>query len=87
MQDERKIRLKSGTHHFLRCSYQFTGHISALKGETNAKSSYDNQTILSAIKQLIALFLEDDTNIVFVLLRMKIKVALGGVIHPLSTKI
>ena len=37
-------------------------------------------------KQLIALFLEDDKNIVFVLLRMKIKVALDGVIHPLSPK-
>ena len=38
-------------------------------------------------KQLIALFLEDDKNIVFVFLRMKIKVALDGVIHPLSPKI
>ena len=38
-------------------------------------------------KQLMALFLEDDKNLVFVFLRMKIKVALGGVIHPLSPKI
>ena len=35
----------------------------------------------------MALFLEDDKNIVFVFLRMKIKVALGGVINPLSPKI
>ena len=34
----------------------------------------------------MALFLEDDKNLVFVFLRMKIKVALGGVIHPLSPK-
>ena len=38
-------------------------------------------------KQLITLFLEDYKNLVFVFLRMKIKVALGGVIHPLSPKI
>ena len=36
---------------------------------------------------LTDLFLEDDKKIVFVFLRMKIKVALGGVIHPISPKI
>ena len=35
----------------------------------------------------MALFLEDDENLVFVFLSMKIKVALGGVIHQHSTNI
>ena len=36
--------------------------------------------------QLIDLFLEDDKKLFLSFLRMKIKVALGGVIHPISPK-
>ena len=44
------------------------GHILLLKRETNAKSSYDNQTIgIVCNKQLINLFLEDDKKKCFCL--------------------
>ena len=86
MQDERKIRSKSWTHHvFLRCLYQLTGSFYHSSKRQMPKAAMQPDNILCN-KQLIALFLEDDKNIVFVFFRIKLKVAVGGVIHPLSPK-
>ena len=52
----------------------------------NKHGDDDDDNNIVCHKQLIDLFLEDDKRIVFVFLRMKIKVALGSVIHPISPK-
>ena len=72
----------------LRCFYQFIWSYFITQARDKCQKQLWQPDNIVCNKQLIDLFLEDEKKkIVFVFLRMKIKVVLGGVIHPISPKI